>query len=98
MVIYHLSDFPGLTSPIQPIKVIHQPAEDHGISHLTTNDSRLDLGTADEAPKFIGKKDLNLPNQFGPLIIEDIRFLKGLHQPVFSISPGRIADGQESHK
>jgi hypothetical protein len=86
MMIDHLRDPVGLTFSIQSVEVIHDPAEDSGIGHLTTDDSGLNFGTPYEAPKLVCQKNLNLPDQLGPLIIEDIHLLKCLHEAVLSIS------------
>ncbi len=92
MVIHHLANSPGLCLPICPVDVVHHATEHGHVGHLSADEACLHLLAAHKFAHLFFKHPLHLVDEFGTLIIVDVRFVEGLEFPVFRVSEGGIHD------
>ena len=88
---------PGFPFSVRAVQVIHQGAVNGHVGHLSADDAGLHLTATQVGLKFRFQEPFHFRNEIRPLVIKNIRIIKGFCVLVLGITKGRIHDGKPSH-
>ena len=92
VVVDHLGDAPRLGLAVGAVEVVDHGAEHGGVGHLTADDARLHLRAAQVGAELVGEQALDLVDEAGALVVEDLLVVEGLRLLVLGVAEGRVED------
>ena len=98
VVVDDLADPPRLGLAVGPVEVVDEGAEHRRVGHLAADHAGLDLGAAEEGAQLGGQQPLDLVDEVGPLVVEDLDVVEGLGLLVLGVPERRVEHAQEPHR
>ena len=92
VVVHHLADAARLGLAVGAVEVVDERAEHGHVGHLAADDAGLDLGAAEVRAELAYEQALDLVDEAGALVVEDLGVVEGLRLLVLGVAERRVGD------